>query len=80
MRRWWDTDTTNIAATPDFEPRTDTRTHDTILLEWSARNPEAPAYDGSAPRELFRVAQPFGNHNGGEVAFNPLAEPTASSW
>ena len=24
------------------------------------------------PRELFRVAQPFANHNGGEIAFNTL--------
>ncbi len=69
------TDTTNTTARPDFLPRADTRTHDTILLEWSARNAEAPTYDGGEPRELFRVAQPYGNHNGGEVAFNPLARP-----
>ena len=30
-------------------------------------------YDGGRPRELFRLAQPFANHNGGHIAFNPLA-------
>ena len=32
-------------------------------------------YDGGAPRELFRAAHPFGNHNGGQIGFNPLAKP-----
>jgi hypothetical protein len=27
------------------------------------------------PREMFRIAHPFANHNGGEIAFNPLARP-----
>jgi hypothetical protein len=69
------TDTTNTTPRPDFTTRADTRTHDTVLLEWSAKDASAPTYDGRAPRELFRVAQPYGNHNGGEVAFNPLAKP-----
>ena len=33
----------------------------------------ATTYDGGAPRELIRVEQPYGNHNGGQIAFNPLA-------
>jgi len=66
-------DTTNVTAAPDFTPGEGTkRTHDTVLLEWTAKNPAAPAYDGGPPKELFRVAQPFANHNAGEVAFNPL--------
>ena len=66
------TDTSNIAPKPDFVPLGPGRTHDTVLLEWTAKNPAAPAYDGDAPRELFRAQQPFPNHNGGMIAFNPL--------
>jgi hypothetical protein len=69
------TDTTNTTPPPDFVPGGGNNTHDTILLEWTAKNPGAAAYDGSAPRELLRLEQPFPNHNGGEVAFNPLAAP-----
>ncbi len=47
-------------------------THDTVLLEWTARDPTAARYDGDAPRELIRFEQPFGNHNGGQIGFNPL--------
>lgn len=49
------------------------RTHDTVLLEWTAADASAAAYDGAAPKEVFRAAQPFPNHNGGQVSFNPLA-------
>jgi glucose/arabinose dehydrogenase len=59
--------------TPDFTPSGNGRTHDEILLEWTAKDPTAAAYDGAGPRELFRVAHPFPNHNGGQIAFNPLA-------
>jgi hypothetical protein len=70
------TDTTNITVTPDFAPPDGAkRTHDTVLLEWTAKNPSAAAYDGGAPKEMMRVAQPFANHNAGEVAFNLLAKP-----
>jgi hypothetical protein len=33
------------------------RTHDTVLLEWTARDPRSATYDGDAPRELIRLAQ-----------------------
>jgi hypothetical protein len=65
-------DTSNM-ATPDFTPSGDAHSHDEVLLEWTAKDPKAAAYDGGAPRELFRVAHPFPNHNGGMIAFNPLA-------
>ncbi|HET7217782.1 MAG TPA: PQQ-dependent sugar dehydrogenase [Vicinamibacterales bacterium] len=68
------TDTTNITATPDFTTPGPKRTHDTVLLEWTAKTPDAATYDGAAPREIFRAAQPFPNHNGGQIAFNPLAK------
>ena len=45
-----------------------------VLLEWTAKTPSAAAYDGGPPRELFRAAHPFGNHNGGQIGFNPLAK------
>ncbi|MDX1568795.1 MAG: PQQ-dependent sugar dehydrogenase, partial [Longimicrobiales bacterium] len=31
--------------------------------------------DGGPPRELMRFAQPYGNHNAGELGFNPRAVP-----
>jgi hypothetical protein len=68
-------DTTNMTPVPDFVPLGAGRTHDMVLLEWSAKEPSAAAYDGAAPRELFRIAHPFANHNGGEIAFNPVARP-----
>ena len=69
------TDTSNTAPTPDFAPGGGRDTQDTILLEWTAGNPGAVTYDGGPPRELVRFEQPFGNHNGGQLAFNPLASP-----
>jgi len=69
------TDTSNTAPTPDFTPGGGNNTHDTILLEWTAKNPGAPTYDGGPPRELLRFEQPFANHNGGQLSFNPLASP-----
>lgn len=66
-------DTSNMTPMPDFVPGNNARTHDEVLLEWTAKDPRAAAYDGAAPRELFRVAHPFPNHNGGQIAFNPLA-------
>ena len=68
-------DTTDTTPMPDFVPSGAGRTHDMIVLEWTAKDPKAAAYDGGAPRELFRVAHPFANHNGGEIAFNPTARP-----
>jgi glucose/arabinose dehydrogenase len=66
-------DTPDMTGTPDFTHPAPTRTHDTVLLEWTAKDPTAAAYDGGAPRELFRAAQPYANHNAGEIAFNTLA-------
>ncbi|HEV3139048.1 MAG TPA: PQQ-dependent sugar dehydrogenase, partial [Vicinamibacterales bacterium] len=73
-------DTSNMTPKPDFVPLGAGHTHDEILLEWTARDPKADAYDGDAPRELIRVAHPFANHNGGEIAFNPLAASGSSEF
>lgn len=74
------TDTANITAKADFVPNGPGHTHDTVLLEWTAKNPEAATYDGGVPREVFRTAKPFVIHNGGQLAFNPLAKPGASDY
>ena len=74
------TDTTNMTPKADFATPGTTRTHDTVLLEWTAKDAAAAAYDGDAPRELFRAAQPFPNHNGGQVAFNTLARQGSADF
>ena len=71
-------DTSNMMPAPDFVPlagSTTPPTHDTVLLEWTAATPAAPAYDGAPPRELLRLRQPFANHNAGQLAFNTTAAP-----
>lgn len=67
------TDSSNTTPAADFTPGGGKRTHDTVLHEWTAKNPAGASYDGAAPRELMRFDQPFVNHNGGHVTFNPLA-------
>jgi glucose/arabinose dehydrogenase len=74
------TDTSNVTPKADFVSPGPNRTHDTVLLEWTAKTPTAATYDGAAPRELFRAAQPFPNHNGGQIAFNPLAKPGSAEF
>ncbi|MGH7460541.1 MAG: PQQ-dependent sugar dehydrogenase [Longimicrobiales bacterium] len=68
-------DVTDKTPAPDFVPSGDGDSHDMELLEWTARTPGAAKYDGEKPRELLRVQHPFGNHNGGQLAFNPQARP-----
>ncbi len=68
-------DTSDTAPEPDFVPGGGDDTHDIVLLEWTARDPAAATYDGGPPRELFRVEQPFENHNGGRIGFNPTSSP-----
>jgi hypothetical protein len=60
-------------VTPDYTPGGGTNTHHTVLHEWTAKTAESATYDGEAPRELLRLEQPFANHNGGMLAFNPHA-------
>ena len=70
---WTDVvDTTPLA---DFLPSGGGNTHDLVLHEWTARNPRAATYDGGPPREVMRFQQPYANHNGGRIAFNPLPRP-----
>jgi len=74
------TDSSNMRPTPDFLPSGGDNTHDTVLFEWTAKDPTAAAYDGGPPRELVRFRQPFANHNGGLAAFNPLAMPGSADY
>ena len=67
-------DSTNTTPEADFVPGGGEDAQDTLLLEWTAQDPTANRYDGGLPREVFRVEQPFRNHNGGQIGFNPLAE------
>lgn len=74
------TDTANQTPAADFTTTRPTSTHDTVLLEWAAKTPGAAAYDGGPPRELFRLRQPFANHNGGHTAFNATAAPGGADF
>jgi len=74
------TDTTNQTPPADFTTPNENTSHDTILLEWTAKTPTAATYDGGPPRELLRVRQPFPNHNGGHTTFNPFATPGSSDF
>ena len=69
------TDTRNQTPAADFTTTNPMTTHDTVMLEWTAKTPGGATYDGDAPRELFRLRQPFANHNAGHMAFDPLAAP-----
>ena len=76
-------DTSNMAPTPDFLPAaggTTPPTHDTVLMEWTAKTPAAATYDGGPPRELMRLRQPFANHNAGQLAFNVNAAPGSPDY
>ena len=69
------TDVSNQTPAADFTTTNPTSTHDLVLHEWTTRTPGAAAYDGEGPRELIRWRQPYANHNGGAIAFNPTARP-----
>jgi hypothetical protein len=74
------TDTTDITRKADFLPNGPGHIHDTVLLEWTAKNPPSAVYDGEAPRQVFRTAKAFQIHNGGQIAFNPLAKPGSADF
>jgi len=74
------TDTPDMTPKADFTHPATSHTHDLVLLEWTAKNPAAAAYDGEGPREVLRFAHPFANHNGGEITFNDLAAPNSPEF
>jgi hypothetical protein len=74
------TDTPNQTPAADFTTNNPKTTHDTVLLEWTAKTADARTYDGGRPRELMRFRQPFANHNAGHLAFNPLTAPGSADF
>src|SRR5678815_713241 len=74
------TDSSNMQPKPDFVPAGGMNTHDTVLFEWTAKNPAAATYDGGPPREIVRFRQPFANHNAGLSAFNPLTAQNSPDY
>lgn len=48
---------------------TEANTHETILAAYTVSETDPNRVDLSTAQELMRVAQPFGNHNGGHIAF-----------
>ena len=74
------TDSSSTTPRPDFSSGRGQNTHATVLFEWTARNPAAATYDGGPPRELLRVQQPFANHNGSHISFNPFVSPSDADF
>ena len=64
------TDVVDTSPTPDFGPDASTSTR-RFSSNGRRRIPRA-AFDGGPPREMMRLQQPFANHNGGLLSFNPL--------
>ncbi|MBO3459878.1 PQQ-dependent sugar dehydrogenase [Aetokthonos hydrillicola Thurmond2011] len=48
--------------------------HHDVIREWTASDPTANTFSGTF-RELIRIEQPYGDHNLGQLAFNPNANP-----
>jgi glucose/arabinose dehydrogenase len=74
------TDISDQTPTPDFVTPLETSAHHTVLHEWTAKTPGAATYDGGPPRELIRLRQPYANHNGGMITFNPTARPGTADY
>ncbi|MFP3948070.1 MAG: PQQ-dependent sugar dehydrogenase [Longimicrobiales bacterium] len=68
-------DVSDTGPEADFTTRHDQVSHHTVVHEWTAESAGAARYDGEPPREVMRFAQPYGNHNAGELGFNPRATP-----
>lgn len=67
---------TDVAADDseaDFTTPQEGASHHTVLYKWVDPDPSSDTYEGDAPREILRFSQPFGNHNAGHLAFNPVA-------
>ncbi len=59
---------------PFFATSNPGRDHDEVVYEFTTATPSAPTFTPSAaPRQVLRLAQPAGNHNGGGIGFNPNA-------
>lgn len=53
--------------------------HDSVVYEWTLNN-VGEVNAAVAPREVLRVAQPYGDHNIGRIGFNPNVQPGDSDY
>ena len=62
---------------PDFQIG-NLNSHDEVVYEFKTTTPSAPTFTqepGVNPRQVLRIREPQGNHNGGGLGFNPTAAP-----
>lgn len=69
---------TDTTGKPFFTTGNPNRDHDEVVYELTTANPLAATFIPSPdpldkPRQVLRLAQPAGNHNGGGIGFNPNA-------
>ena len=57
----------------------DAGSHESVIREWTATDPIADTFSGTS-REVFRIGQFASNHNIGNLAFNPNAEPGSNDY
>jgi hypothetical protein len=66
---------TAVSGTPDFPvPAGAATTHHSVIHEWDVSG-DPDAIDPGSSREVLRIGQPFGDHNVGQIGFNPNAGP-----
>ena len=53
--------------------------HYSVLTEWTVDDPAANTFSGGF-REIVSFAQPYSNHNIGQIAFNPNATPGSADF
>jgi Ca2+-binding RTX toxin-like protein len=53
--------------------------HHDVISKWVATDPTANVFSGTRS-EILRVEQPYADHNFGQLAFNPNAEPGSSDY
>ncbi len=60
------------SGVPDFAtPAGGSTNHHGVIAEWAVDSGDPDVIDTSTRRELLRIGQPSGNHNGGAIRFGP---------
>ncbi len=62
-----------VAGPADFttNPSAGVHNHQSVIAEWQTAAADPDAIDPATRRELMRIDQPQGNHNGGDIRFGP---------
>jgi hypothetical protein len=61
---------------PDYAvPAGAPTSHHSVLHEWQVDPTDADAIDPTSAREILRIAEPYGDHNVGQIGFDPTASP-----